>query len=93
MPKIAVKSKTIQKGEAYKSKLTKKSKKKSLKSKDLLSAKKEKVQQSLKAKKLSKKQKKKLSKSLWESTQIIDPKDIPELSDDDDGEESMSGSD
>ena len=35
-------------------------------------------------KKLSKKEKKKLSKSLWESTQnIIDPKDIGELSEDD----------
>ena len=33
------------------------------------------------AKKLDKKQKKKLSKSLWESTQIIDPKDLEDLAD------------
>ena len=33
--------------------------------------------------KLKNKEKAKLSKTLWESTQMIDPKDIPEISEDD----------
>ena len=70
--KLAIKSKTIKKGEDYQIKRERKLKKLSKKKKGLKAA----VNPTMAPKKMSKKEKKKLGKSLWESTQYINKEDL-----------------